>query len=522
MKQIFNIFKKDVRHYWHESVVSIALMAAFAWYDVRSWAHESLVGYAYEAGSFFFDSRFLSGLVDVLLPISWAFVIVRVIQGESLVGDRQFWVTRPYEWKKLLAAKILFILVFINFPLLMADVVLLAEAGFQPTHYVVGLLWMQAMIALGLLLIAAVAAVTASVVQFGLALLVVVLYLVGMVSLSEQIPSSSFSSSIGDAVQTALLIATPLAVILLQYSRRKTAKSRLLIIGFAAVLLLILVATPYRAVVAHQYPRLEAGQQPPVQLALLPPNKQTLGSAPADEKEVQIEIPFSVSGIDDDSIVTVNGVMVAIEAPDGLRWNSGWRSLGWSLFRENKGAGISFTLKKKLFERIKSFPVKADISLALTVSRDQNRREFVVPQAEFVIPDVGFCAARGWDGWRADIDCRSALRTPSSLLVTYDISQTACQVREGELRAKPGEISRDWHRHSDSGPAEFGISPVKTIRFGTVSNASNARATSGLCPGTPVILSNPELVGRTRIELELNDLHLGDYQDRSMRGSAWR
>ncbi len=520
MKQISNIFRKDLRHYWPESVVSIALMAAFAWYDVRNWANENLVGYAYEAGNFFFDSRFLSGLVDVLLPISWAFAIVRVIQGESLVGDRQFWVTRPYEWKKLLAAKILFILVFINLPLLIADVFLLARAGFPPTHYVSGLLWMQAMVALGLLLIAAGAAVTASVVQFGLALLVVVLYLVCMGSLSEQIPSSSFSSSIGDAVQTALLVATPLAVILLQYSRRKTPESRLLIIGFAAVLLLILVATPYRTVVAHRYPQLEAGQQPPVQLALLPPNDQTDGTVPADGKEVQIEIPFSVSGIDDDSIVTVKGVMVAIEAPDGLRWNSGWRSLGWSLFRENKGAGISFSLKKNLFERIKSLPVKADISLALSVSRDQNRREFVVPQGEFVMPDVGFCTARV--SWISDIECRSALRTPSSLLVTYDISQTACQGREGELRAKPGEISRDWHSHSDSGPAEFGISPVKTIRFGTVSNASNARAISGLCPGTPVILSNPELVRRTRIELELNGLHLGDYQDRSRRGSTWR
>jgi hypothetical protein len=521
MKQILNIFKKDMRHYWHESVVSIALMAAFAWYDVRSWANDGVTGYAYEAGSFFFDSRFLSGLVDVLLPISWAFVIVRVIQGESLVGDRQFWVTRPYEWKKLLVAKVLFILVFINFPLLVADVILLAKAGFQPTHYVVGLLWMQAMIALGLLLIAALAAVTASVVQFGLALLVVVLYLVGMAFLSEQIPSSSFSSSIGDAVQTALLIATPLVAIWLQYSRRKTAKSRLLIAGFAAVLLLILVATPYRTVVAHQYPRLEARQQPPMQLALLPPEKQNEGNVPANEKEVEVVIPFSVSGVAGDSIVTLSGAMVVIEAPGGLHWNSGWQSKGWSLFHEDKSIAIRFTLKKKLFERIESKPVKAEISLALTVSRDQNRTEFVVPQGEFVLPDVGFCDVGGLS-YEPGIECRSALRTPSSLLVTYDISQTSCPGMEGQPRAKPGEISRDWHRHSDSGPAEFGISPVKTIRFGTVSNASNARAIAGFCPGTPIVLSHPEMVGRTRIELELNDLHLGDYQDRSMRGSAWR
>ena len=44
MKQVLNIFKKDVRHYWHEIVVSIALLAAFARYDVRSWANEGLGG----------------------------------------------------------------------------------------------------------------------------------------------------------------------------------------------------------------------------------------------------------------------------------------------------------------------------------------------------------------------------------------------------------------------------------------------------------------------------------------------
>jgi hypothetical protein len=519
MNQIFNIFKKDILHYWRESAGSIALLAAFARYDVRSWANQGLG--AYDAGTFLLHSIFSPGLIDALLPLSWAFVIVRVIQGESLVGDRQFWVTRPYEWKKLLVAKVIFILVVINLPLLITDIFLLARAGFPPTHYIVGLLWMQAMIGLLTLLIAALAAVTATVVQFGLALLVVVLYLVGMGSLSGQIPSSSFSSSIGDAVQTVLLIVTPLAVILLQYSRRKTAKSRLLIVGFAAVLLLILVATPYRTVVAHQYPRLQAGQQPPMQLALMPPDKQTDGSVSADEKEVQIQIPFTVSGIADDSIVTVSGVMVAIDAPDGLHWNSGWRSPGWSLFHENKAAPISFTLKKKLFERIESSPVRANISLALTVSRDQNRREFVVPQGEFAMPDVGFCFAGGL-GYEPDIECRSALRTPSSLLVTYDISQTSCPGMEGQARAKPGELSRDWHSHSDSGPAEFGISPVKAVRFGTVSNASNARAIAGFCPGTHVVLSNPELVQRNRIELELNDLHLSNYQDRSMRGSAWR
>ena len=79
------------------------------------------------------------------------------------MGDRQFWVTRPYEWKKLLAAKVLFGLTFVNLPLLVLDVFLLAKAGFRPTDYIVGLFWMQLMIALYFMLpVAALATVTAT------------------------------------------------------------------------------------------------------------------------------------------------------------------------------------------------------------------------------------------------------------------------------------------------------------------------------------------------------------------------
>src|SRR6202165_4000874 len=180
MKQIFNIFQKDLRRYWREIAASVALLAAYAWYDVKGWSGESGVAPSGTIGGFV-DQQFLSGLVTVLLPVAWAFLIVRLVQGDSLVGDRQFWITRPYEWKKLLASKVLFVALTINVPLLIADVVLLAKAGFPPSHYLAGLLWMQLLIALILILpIATLATVTATVVQMILAILVVALYMIGV------------------------------------------------------------------------------------------------------------------------------------------------------------------------------------------------------------------------------------------------------------------------------------------------------------------------------------------------------
>src|SRR2546429_528007 len=60
----------------------------------------------------------------------WTFLIIRFVQGESLVGDRQWWVTKPYEWWNLLAAKPLFILIFISVPLFHVHLLLLQQLGF--------------------------------------------------------------------------------------------------------------------------------------------------------------------------------------------------------------------------------------------------------------------------------------------------------------------------------------------------------------------------------------------------------
>jgi hypothetical protein len=112
MNQIVHIFKKDVRHHWLEIAICQAALVAYLWNEMHGWEpHETAFGIA----------RYWSGAIYVLLPIGWWALIIRVVQSESLVGDRQFWTTRPYEWKKLLAAKALFVLIFINIPLLFAQ-----------------------------------------------------------------------------------------------------------------------------------------------------------------------------------------------------------------------------------------------------------------------------------------------------------------------------------------------------------------------------------------------------------------
>src|ERR1019366_2735234 len=156
MKQILHIFVKDARHQWLEILLSLAVTLALV-LTCRSRWHTGAVLYA----SFlpFGSMSDLPALLVLVVALSWWLLISPVIHEEKLVGDRQFWITRPYEWKKLLAAKVLFLIVFLYVPLLSAQCVILAKAGFTPFSFFRGLLY-DSLLLTGILVLPLVALAT--------------------------------------------------------------------------------------------------------------------------------------------------------------------------------------------------------------------------------------------------------------------------------------------------------------------------------------------------------------------------
>lgn len=507
MKQVSHIFLKDVRRFWPEIVTSIALLAAFGWNAMRSWGlPEELV--AVSGG--WFEYKFLPGVVYVALPVVWAFLILRVVQAESLVGDRQFWITRPYEWSALLVEKLMFVLAFINLPMLVLQVVLLRRAGFHPSHYILALLWMQLMLCLNLIAAVTLAAITPTIIQALLVLLPIVLYGIGMAVLSNYIPSSSFSGPV-DNISELLFIATCILVIVLQYARRRTSTARWLIVALGGVLLIILVATPYRAIVAHEYPPIASGKKAPFEFTLLP--GKSSAAIPVTEKDVQIRIPVSISGLGPDSIVNANAVLFELNAPGTASWNSGWSSPARVFYPEQRRTTLDFTLKKHLFDRMRDASITLHVSLAYTLYRDQNQREFVIPNGKFELAGVGLCSG-GW-GYLAGLNCMAPMRRPESFLISTDLSANTCPLGNNEARPAPGVMARAWERNG-SDPAEFDVDPVQTFRiYASPSNSGGDqyRYANGLCPGTPVILSNPGPMLQSQSRLSADHVRLMDYRE---------
>ena len=140
MKQILAIFSKDSRRFWPEIAVSLAITAAFVLVYPMQWRENNRIfgTVSYSIGGLFTHGGglgFLAGCLIVLVPISWWILIARLVHGERLVGHTQFWLTRPYDWRRFLAAKLLFVAVFLYLPFLAAQMALLAQVGFDPFAY---------------------------------------------------------------------------------------------------------------------------------------------------------------------------------------------------------------------------------------------------------------------------------------------------------------------------------------------------------------------------------------------------
>jgi 1,4-dihydroxy-2-naphthoate octaprenyltransferase len=127
-------------------------------------------------------------------------LITGVIHADSLVGERQFWITRPYRWPQLVGAKVLFIAAFIYVPFSSGQWMLLRDAGMHPLAYLTGLLNLRLVTGIAVLPMACLAAVTSNFAKMLLGLLCLILFVAGVAYLSSLLPTSSTTNSFGDVL----------------------------------------------------------------------------------------------------------------------------------------------------------------------------------------------------------------------------------------------------------------------------------------------------------------------------------
>ena len=313
MTNALHIFRKDVRHLWPHAAASVILMALAAILDPtyaslgQSTAYSLLAGFA--------------------LPLACWNLIIAAIHEEKLPGDRQYWLTRPYSWKGLLAAKALFVAAFINLPLFVWHFIVFAAVGIPLGEHLPALLWRQVFFsAFYILPIAALAAITRSLGQLILTALLGLL----PVALLDMFLFARFRINwVGmESLMTAAIAATlwigVVVILVLQYSRRQTRLSRVVAGAVAVSLVLVVFAGG----------KLSSGVRPPAENSAIRISLDTQEArhstiVPSGSRvNVTLDIPVRVEGVPPDVDLVQNEMMVSIEGIEGRTWRPPGRAEG--------------------------------------------------------------------------------------------------------------------------------------------------------------------------------------------------
>ena len=491
--QPLHIFRKDLLHLWPETLVVVLLFAAFCWAAPSGWSGSQYVGVATLLAAF---------LKYFLMPISWLVLISRLIHDEPLVGDRQFWTSRPYHWAKLLAAKAIYLGVFLYLPFLLMQVFLLKRAGLYPTTVIPALLHnLLLLTAILVVPLAAIAAVTSTFARMLLSTIGAVIYLLivglGLLYLIfRRMPPPGL-----EYLVLALVVLLPLAALIYQYATRRTPITRILLLGTPLLVALLLVVVPATALIRRAYPVAASVSAPKVAAvpAELLQKKTPDGALRMIGSSVLVGIPVATSGIDEQSDYPLKGGAVTLDAP-GYHWSSPYLNLiqvQINAFRPNLAVPIALPLD--VFNRLRSTPTDVHLSLAADHLKLDPPSTWRATAGGFAVPGHGRCTWPAEDPDAAPV-CRFPFTAPEPNFVYAQLPATSCSDPEATRTPHQANLA--------AGSSSLDFDPVVTVPLVFSNTRGEGPTAHALCAGTPLQFSQAKSLERVRFEVDLKGLLL--------------
>ncbi len=499
LPQPLHIFRKDLIHLWPETLVSLILFIAFAWSAPSGWTHSQYAALA----------QILAGFLHLLMPISWLVVISRLIHDEPLVGDRQFWTSRPYHWAKLLAAKLLYIFAFLYVPFFIMQVYLLKHAGLYPTTVLPALLHNLLLLTVIIVVpLTAIAAVTSTFARMLLSVLGGAIYMLIITALVGFFIWQRMSPPILQPVFIAILILLPAVALVYQYMTRRTGISRIMLIATPILVGILLLITPATALIHRAYPAASATDTP--KLSALPdelgPRQAPEGRLQIVRNDVQLGLPLTVAGADDKSNYVVHGVAATIDAP-GVHWSSPYATaFGQEINAYNPVTVVPVTMPLDVFNRIGKQPANVHLSLAADHLRAQDPSTWKTTLAPFSVPGHGICSYSTEYPDDAPV-CRYPLVAPELNFVSAQLTAGSC--------ADTGSPKVPRRANLSAGPSMLDFDPVLTVPLSfREPPAQGPPQHTFLCPGTPLEFIGAKTQGNVRLEVDLKQITLDRYAGR--------
>jgi len=516
VRQILAIFAKDARRFWLEILICISLLIALLLVYPATWRVEDLPVDISRIRIFGEGpTGLLAGSVVVLIPIAWLVLIARAVHCERLVGNTQFWLTRPYDWRKLLGAKLLYLAAFLYVPFFVAQCVLLREGGFHPFHYLGGLLFnLLLLTAVGVLPLVALATITTGFGRLMLVLLGVALVIVAAAVANSAMPSY-VTSSVPDILSGNLAIGVifcgSLATAIVMYGRRRAKAGWLILLALTLVMCSTAFFDPDSALVERYYPELSSGSAAPVAFAYGAQGLNQPGATFTDDKRgVDIAIPMLASGVQDGYVAIPEALRVIMTNAAGARWESPWQGFAEERFLPGmRATWVHFRMRRSVYEQFKAMPVTLRVSIAATMARKASESVIPLPDADFAVPEIGVCKPTRWmlsPDEIMGIACRSAMNNPRLTYVSALWTSGGCKA--GAALDLNHVMINNWVGELDPGPAEFGITSVWDAHVNLSRPGTNDAERWNLCEGTPMRFTQYLPARRLRDDVTIPSFHL--------------
>lgn len=384
-----------------------------------------------------------------VLPVTWWFLIAAAIHAEPLSGTGHFWLTRPYSKKSLVAAKVLFVLTFVNAPLLIADLAIVHAAGFPIGVNISGLMWTQVLLLAAFELpAAAVSSITGGLLEFLVVSLVLILMALAWILVAPMTQWGSDGTAVGwvkDYCLYAQAAAVAAIVLICQYARRATASTRILAMCTPLLLLASSVLLPWSAAFALQTHLSKQCIDLSSLHIQLDSERKWSGSVYVNEQDdVVADIPIKADGLPVGIELAPNGVTIKLRTSNGETQTL--KETPPHSFDSDSGTmSLRATMTKPFYERVKNEPLRFYGTLYASLYGKKQSVSLPLNSAAVYVDGVGICAA----GERFLL-CNSPFRAQRSV-VDIRVTQPLANGREEQLA---GVVS-----HSPF-PADFNIDPL--------------------------------------------------------------
>jgi hypothetical protein len=354
MNRVLQIFKKDVAHLWPQILVFLAALVVFACEDPTYIFHGPLK----ELVTFLFT----------LLPLACWLLVTSLIQEEKPIGDEQYWLTRPFSLSHLLAARALFLLLFVIVPVFLCQATVLIAVPQSPGLDVGALVARDVFLLIWYVLpAAAVAAVTRNLGQAFLGSLLVLILLGAFMSVPFRSGWNGLTW-IRDTLAAIAVFGGSTAAIVLQYTRRRTILSRGCLAATTVLVAIVLALPPFQgAFVMQSWLSSERVSPQEARITLDSHHGTAKNTAYAGEPAAYVRIPIELQNVPQGRAVAVDWVFV------GSPWRSAW-SGKVDLWH---GGFLGLSIPASEFLRLKddTIHIKGAVDLTLVAPNSSQCRE---------------------------------------------------------------------------------------------------------------------------------------------------